>query len=73
MRILVMQRISAELLGVWIYLVLVMSEALEAIIAIISVKLAVSEYSSRCINRVCDRSFRDDFGFESCRLDDFLN
>ena len=73
MRILVMERRSAKLLRVWVNIVPVMSEALQALVTVFTVKPAVHKDCSSRIDGVQNGRFRNDFGFVTRSPDDFLN
>ena len=54
MGILVVNWRFAELFGFWVYIVTIVPQALQPVMAVISVKPAVSEYCSGCVNAVHD-------------------
>ena len=64
---------SAELLCVWVNIVTVMPQTLQALMTVVTVKPTVHKDCSSRIDRVKNRRFGDDLGFVARSPDDFLN
>ena len=73
MRIIVVQRRSAELLCIWVNIVSVMSKALQALVTVLTVKPAVHKDRPCRIDGVQNWRFGDDLGLVTRSPHDFLN
>ena len=64
---------SAELLCIWVYIVTVMSEALQAFVTVLTVKPHILKDCSGSVDTVQNRRFGDNFGLVTRSPNDFLN
>ena len=73
MRIVVMEWRFAKLLCIWVNIVTVMSQALQAFVTVLTVKPHILEDCPGSVDAVQNGRFRNDFGFVTRSPDDFLN
>ena len=73
MRIVVMEWRFAKLLCVWVNIVTVVSQALQAFVTVVTVKPAVNKDCSSRIDGVQNGRFGNNFGLVTRSPDDFLN
>ena len=73
MRILIMQWRSTELLCLWVNIVSVMTQTLQALVTVLTVKPAIHKDCSGSVDGVQNRRFGNNLGLVASGSHDFLN